>query len=114
MARGAWIAYARIVDIGARALGATREQRGDRVAVGHLLHSEVEDRQAKPVLEMRDDANLVVHRHHGDVVAALPETAAELLAMQTTAFRYSQTVEVLSRATDRLVGAIKQTLGTPV
>ncbi len=26
MARGAWIAYARIVDIGARALGATREQ----------------------------------------------------------------------------------------
>src|SRR4051812_35030747 len=41
-------------------------------------------------------------------------TAAELLAMQATVFRYSQTVEVLSRATDRLVGAIKQTLGAPV
>jgi hypothetical protein len=41
-------------------------------------------------------------------------TAAELLAMQATVFRYSQTVEVLSRATDRLVGAIKQTLGTQV
>jgi hypothetical protein len=41
-------------------------------------------------------------------------TAAELLAMQATVFRYSQTVEVLSRATDRLVGAVKQTLGTPV
>jgi len=41
-------------------------------------------------------------------------TPAELLAMQATVFRYSQTVEVLSRATDRLVGAVKQTLGTQV
>jgi hypothetical protein len=41
-------------------------------------------------------------------------TPGELLAMQATVFRYSQTVEVLSRATDRLVGAVKQTLGTQV
>jgi hypothetical protein len=41
-------------------------------------------------------------------------SAAELLAMQATVFRYSQTVEVVSRAADRLVGAIKQTLGTQV
>jgi hypothetical protein len=41
-------------------------------------------------------------------------TATEMLAMQATVFRYSQTVEVLSRATDRLVGAVKQTLGTQV
>jgi hypothetical protein len=41
-------------------------------------------------------------------------TAGELLAMQATVFRYSQTIEVLSRATDRLVGAVKQTLGTSV
>jgi hypothetical protein len=41
-------------------------------------------------------------------------TAAELLAMQATVFRYSQTVEVLSRATDRLGGAVKQALGTSV
>ncbi|HEY2730399.1 MAG TPA: hypothetical protein VGK52_10685 [Polyangia bacterium] len=41
-------------------------------------------------------------------------TPAELLAVQATVFRYSQTVEVLSRATDRLVGAVKQTLGTQV
>src|SRR5262245_6286155 len=39
-------------------------------------------------------------------------TPAELLALQATAFRYSQTVEILSRAADRLVGAVKQTLGT--
>jgi hypothetical protein len=41
-------------------------------------------------------------------------TPAELLAVQATVFRYSQTIEVLSRATDRLVGAVKQTLGTQV
>lgn len=41
-------------------------------------------------------------------------SAGELIALQATVFRYSQTVEVLSRATDRLVGALKQTLGTQV
>ena len=41
-------------------------------------------------------------------------SAAELIALQATVFRYSQTVEVISRAADRLVGAVKQTLGTQV
>lgn len=41
-------------------------------------------------------------------------SAAELIALQATVFRYAQTVEVISRATDRLVGAVKQTLGTQV
>ena len=39
---------------------------------------------------------------------------AELLALQAGVFRYSQTVEVVSRVADRLVGAIKQTMGTSV
>jgi len=39
---------------------------------------------------------------------------SELLALQTSVFRYSQTVEVASRVADRLVGAIKQTVGTSV
>ncbi len=39
---------------------------------------------------------------------------AELLALQASVFRYSQTVEVVSRVADRLVGAIKQTIGTSV
>ena len=39
---------------------------------------------------------------------------AELLALQATVFRYSQAVEVVSRTTDKLVGAVKQTLGTQV
>jgi hypothetical protein len=41
-------------------------------------------------------------------------SAPELLAIQAEVFRYSQTVEVISRATDKLVGAIKQTLSTQV
>jgi hypothetical protein len=41
-------------------------------------------------------------------------TPAQLLAMQATVARYSQTVEVISRVADRLVGAIKQTIGTQV
>ena len=39
---------------------------------------------------------------------------AELLALQATVFRYSQAVEIVSRATDKLVGAVKQTMGTQV
>jgi hypothetical protein len=41
-------------------------------------------------------------------------TPAQLLAMQATVGRYAQTVEVVSRVADRLVGAIKQTMGTQV
>ena len=41
-------------------------------------------------------------------------TPSQLLAVQATVTRYAQTVEVVSRATDRLVGAVKQTLGTQV
>jgi len=39
---------------------------------------------------------------------------AELIALQAAVFRYSQTVEVVSRVADRLVGAVKQTMGTQV
>ena len=39
---------------------------------------------------------------------------AELLALQATVFRYSQTVEIVSRVADRLVGAVKQVMGTQV
>jgi hypothetical protein len=41
-------------------------------------------------------------------------SAAELLELQTKVFRYTQTVEVMSRATDRVVGALKQALATQV
>lgn len=38
----------------------------------------------------------------------------ELLALQSITFRYAQTVEVVSRIADRLVGTIKQTMNTQV
>jgi hypothetical protein len=38
----------------------------------------------------------------------------ELLALQSMTFRYAQTVEVVSRIADRLVGAVKQTMTTQV
>ena len=38
----------------------------------------------------------------------------ELLALQATVFRYSQTIEIVSRVADRLVGAVKQVMGTQV
>ena len=38
----------------------------------------------------------------------------ELLALQATVFNYSQAIEVVSRATDKVVGAVKQTMGTQV
>ena len=41
-------------------------------------------------------------------------SASELMGLQIEVFRYSQTVEVISRTTDKLVGGIKQTLGTQV
>jgi len=39
---------------------------------------------------------------------------SELFALQATVFRYSQAVEVVSRATDKLIGAVKQTMSTQV
>jgi hypothetical protein len=41
-------------------------------------------------------------------------TPAQLLALQATVSRGTQTVEVVSRAVDRLVGTVKQSLGTQV
>lgn len=41
-------------------------------------------------------------------------TASELIGLQMEVFRYSQTVEVISRTTDKVVGAFKQVLGTQV
>jgi hypothetical protein len=41
-------------------------------------------------------------------------SATELLALQIKVFRYSQAVEIISRATDRVVGAMRQAMGTQV
>jgi hypothetical protein len=41
-------------------------------------------------------------------------TPAQLLALQATVARSAQTVEVLSRAADRVVGTVKQTLNAQI
>ncbi len=41
-------------------------------------------------------------------------TPAQLLALQAAVSRDAQTVELVSRAADRLVGTVKQALGTPL
>jgi hypothetical protein len=41
-------------------------------------------------------------------------TPGQLLAVQAAVARYAQTVEVVSRGADRVMGAIKQTIGTQV
>jgi hypothetical protein len=41
-------------------------------------------------------------------------SAGELLALQSSVFRYTQTVEVVARATDRVLAALKQALSTQV
>jgi hypothetical protein len=41
-------------------------------------------------------------------------TPSELLGLQMEVFRYSQMVEVISRTTDKVIGGLKQVLGTQV
>ena len=57
-----------------------------------------------------------VERHIDAMVAAAARgrtfSASELLGLQATVFRYSQTIDVLSHTAERLLGALKQTLGT--
>ena len=80
--------------------------------------------QARPSDPRRPDLRSMVERTmqaetRVDALIAAAATgrtfsAGELIALQATVFRYSQTVEVISRAADRLLGSIKQTLGTQV
>jgi hypothetical protein len=41
-------------------------------------------------------------------------SASELIGLQAEVFRYQQTVEVISKTTEKVVGAVKQVLGTQV
>ncbi|HVV15667.1 MAG TPA: hypothetical protein VHH90_00580 [Polyangia bacterium] len=41
-------------------------------------------------------------------------TPAQLLSLQATVSREAQAVEVVSRVTDRVVGAVKQALGSQI
>jgi hypothetical protein len=75
-------------------------------------------RNGAPVFQAMVDRTLRAEATVDGLIAAAARgrtfSAGELIALQATVFRYSQTVEVISRAADRLVGSIKQTLGTQV
>jgi|SRR6478609_9946205 len=64
------------------------------------------------------ERTLGAERHVDTLLAAAARgktfSPGELLALQATVFRYSQAVEIVSRAADKLVGAVKQTMGTQV
>ena len=70
-----------------------------------------------PLQEMADNTMKAESRMDAMIQAARQGksfSASELLALQVEVFRYSQTVEVISHSADKLVGAVKQTLGTQV
>ena len=73
---------------------------------------------ASAVWERLAEQALAADRQIEAIIAAARRgqtfSAAELLSLQLQVFRYAQTVEVISRATDKLIGALKQTLGTQV
>jgi hypothetical protein len=83
--------------------GGARIPAGDRSRVGLVS-----------VLQRALQAETKVDALIAAVARGRTFSAGELIALQATVFRYSQTVEVISRAADRLVGAVKQTLGTQV
>jgi hypothetical protein len=58
------------------------------------------------------DAERAIDRVLAAAAGGRTFSSAELLALQVQVFRYSQAVEIVSRGTDRLVGALKQAMGT--
>ncbi len=69
---------------------------------------------AKQLLQNALDADRRVDAVLRAAASGKTFTPAELLSLQAQVFRYSQTVEVISRGTDKLVGGLKQTLSTQV
>lgn len=64
------------------------------------------------------DGAFAVEKRLDAIIAAASRgktfTAAELITLQAEVFRYSHAIEIASRSTDKLVGAVKQTLTTQV
>jgi hypothetical protein len=60
------------------------------------------------------DADREIDRVLAAAASGRTFTPGELLGLQIKVFRYSQAVEIISRAADRVVGAVKQAMGTQV
>jgi hypothetical protein len=66
------------------------------------------------VLARLTDAQRTIDRLIDAAIRGRTFTPAQLLALQATVSRDAQAVEVVSRATDRVVGAVKQALGAQI
>ena len=68
----------------------------------------------KGLLENATKAEKKMDQRLAEVAKGKVYSPQELIALQVEAFRYSQSVEVVSRVTDKVVGGIKQILSIQV
>jgi len=68
----------------------------------------------KGLLEQATQAEKKMDHRLAEVAKGKVYSPQELIALQVDAFRYSQSVEVVSRVTDKVVGGIKQILSIQV
>jgi hypothetical protein len=68
----------------------------------------------KGVIERATKAERTMDHRLAEVARGKVYSPQELIALQVEAFRYSQSVEVVSRVTDKVVGGIKQILSIQV
>jgi hypothetical protein len=88
--------------------------RGVRAPTGRAASSTPPPSPVRALLERTLGAERRVDTLLAAAARGKTFSPAELLALQASVFRYAQTVEIVSRATDKLVGAVKQTMGTQV
>ena len=68
----------------------------------------------KGLIEQATKAEKKMDQRLAEVANGKVYSPQELIALQVEAFRYSQSVEVVSRVTDKVVGGIKQILSIQV
>jgi hypothetical protein len=92
----------------------TSRARGVQAPTGRVTSSPPPPSPVRALLERTLGAERRVDTLLAAAARGKTFSPAELLALQASVFRYSQAVEIVSRATDKLVGAVKQTMGTQV
>lgn len=68
----------------------------------------------KKILHQAIDTENKMDQRLREITSGKVFSPSELLALQAEVFRYSQSVETVSRVTDKLVGGLKQILSTQV
>jgi hypothetical protein len=68
----------------------------------------------KKILNQAVDTENKMDQRLREITSGKVYSPSELLALQAEVFRYSQSIETVSRVTDKLVGGLKQILSTQV